>query len=49
MCVCVCVCVCVFKQDLALNNLQELVSRKTKQPNQLPKRAITESIMLQNK
>ena len=30
ICVCVCVCVCVCKQDLALNNPQELIfHRKT--------------------
>ena len=29
MCVCVCVCVCVYKQDLALNNLQWLICHKT--------------------
>ena len=33
ICVCVCVCVCVYKQDLALNNLQWLICCKTK-PNQ---------------
>ena len=34
MCVCVCVCVCVCKKDLALNNLQWLISHQT-QPNQI--------------
>ena len=29
MCVCVCVCVCVCKQDLTLNNTQELICHKT--------------------
>ena len=38
MCVCVCVCVwvCVYKDDLALNNLQWLICHKTK-PNRQSK------------
>ena len=34
MCVCVCVCVFIYKEDLALNNLQWLMCHKT-QPNQI--------------
>ena len=30
VCVCVCVCVCVYKEDLALNNLQWFICHKTK-------------------
>ena len=28
ICVCVCVCVCVYKEDLALNNLQWFICHK---------------------
>ncbi len=34
VCVCVCECVCVYKEDLALNDLQELICHKT-QPKQI--------------
>ena len=33
MCVCVCVCVCVFKENLALNNLQGLIWYKIQPTN----------------
>ena len=32
VCMCVCVCVCDYKQDLGLNNLQELICHYVEVP-----------------